>query len=185
MTQETEYQRRIAHFDGPGLVRLWEQIEARSVPESEWAPGKALEYLVLRAFELEGAEVRWPYLVKLGDAVVEQIDGVVYSGGLCCVVECKDQKDNQDYGAVAKLRSQLLRRPAGTIGAVFSRTDFTQPAVILAQFTAPQCIVLWSGPEIGYAIRNRRMCPSLLAKYRHWVEHAWPFYNINIPEEIQ
>jgi hypothetical protein len=32
---------------------------------SGWAPGKAFEYLVLRAFQLEGAEVRWPYSVRI------------------------------------------------------------------------------------------------------------------------
>jgi hypothetical protein len=35
--------------------------------------------MVLRAFELDGAEVKWPYRVKLFGEEVEQIDGVIYS----------------------------------------------------------------------------------------------------------
>ena len=177
MTRETEYQRRIALLDGSGLVRLWEQIEAGTAPKSDWEPGRALEFVVLRAFQLENAEVRWPYRVELAGEVVEEIDGTVYSDSLCCLVECKDQ-EKVDFRPVAKMRNQLLRRPAGTIGAVFSRGGFSEPAIILAQFTAPQCIILWGGVEIGHALRNQCMRRALLAKYRHWVEHARPWYNI-------
>ncbi len=38
-----------------GLLVLWRQIQDKNTPG--WGPGKALEYLVLRAFQIEGATV--------------------------------------------------------------------------------------------------------------------------------
>jgi hypothetical protein len=77
-----------------------------------WDEGKALEYLVLRAFQLDGAEVAWPYTVKVKDRIVEQIDGVMYVDSLACLIECKDTSQEVNIEAIAKLRNQLLRRPA-------------------------------------------------------------------------
>ena len=44
----------------------------------------------MRAFDLEHAEVRWPYNVYLDGVLIEQIDGVVHAGSLSCLVESKD-----------------------------------------------------------------------------------------------
>ena len=71
------------------------------------------EHLILRAFELDGATVRWPFEVSFGDSVVEQIDGAVYAGCLSCLVEAKDSTAPVDVAVLAKLRNQLARRPAG------------------------------------------------------------------------
>jgi hypothetical protein len=49
-----EYQAAIQKLDWDGLQNLWERIETRSTAP-DWAAGKAFEYLVLRAFELDGA----------------------------------------------------------------------------------------------------------------------------------
>lgn len=98
-----------------GLRTLWDNIENRSTPE--WDAGRAFEYLVLRAFQLDGARVKWPYSVTLFDEEVEQIDGAVHCLGLSCLVESKDFTDKTvDITPIAKLRNQLLRRPAGTVG---------------------------------------------------------------------
>ncbi|MFN9817569.1 MAG: ParA family protein, partial [Pseudanabaena sp.] len=44
-------------------------------------------------------------------------------------VESKDFADKKvDIAPIAKLRNQLLRRPTATVGLVFSRTGFTDPA---------------------------------------------------------
>ena len=59
------------------LLQLWSQIENGHTPA--WRDGEAFEYLILRAFELEGAEVVWPYTVQIQDTVVEQIDGFFVS----------------------------------------------------------------------------------------------------------
>jgi hypothetical protein len=178
MTTEAEYRDRISRYDWDDLLCLWREIEARSTPG--WETGKAFEHLILRAFQLEGAEIRWPYSVKMDGDEIEQIDGVIYTDGLACLVECKDQDARVNIEPIAKLRYQLLRRPGTTIGAVFSYGGFTEPAVTLARFTIPQTILLWNGEEVSFAIQARYMRRGLVAKYRICIEHGLPDYNIRI-----
>jgi hypothetical protein len=61
--------------------------------------------------------------VKINEGEVEQIDGVVYSDELACLVECKDEAGKVNFEPIAKLRNQLLRRPGAAIGMVFSRSE--------------------------------------------------------------
>jgi len=180
MTTEREYQERISQYDWDGLQSLWEIIQEGKTEHDGWDQGRALEYLVLQAFRLDGAEVQWPFGVSIEGKETEEIDGVVYCEGLACLVECKDRGEAANFEPIAKLRSQLLRRPAGAIGCIFSRGGFTDPAVTLARFTAPQTILLWNGLELAHAILKRCMRRFLLAKYRHCVEHAYPNFDIRI-----
>jgi hypothetical protein len=75
---------------------------------------------------------------------------------------------------LAKLRSQLARRPAATIGSVFSRSGFTDSAMALAGYFAPQTVLLWSGTELTQCIRENEICSVLLAKFRECVEEGAP-----------
>ena len=111
---------------------------------------------------------------------VEQVDGVVYWSGLSCLIESKDFADkvNVDIAPIAKLRNQLLRRPAGTLGLVFSRTGFTDPARHLSYFALPQTILLWSGEEIKYSLEQESICNLLVLKYRVCVETGLPDYDV-------
>jgi len=84
-----EYEAKIRTYQWLGLQTLHQQILARDTPG--WAPGKAWEYLVIRAFELDNASVRWPYEIQVAGEVVEQIDGAVVAGGLHCLIESKDE----------------------------------------------------------------------------------------------
>ena len=104
--------RRIRMLNWEGLRDLWDQSASGRTPA--WPPGKAFEYLILRAFELDGATVRWPFDVTLHDSVIEQIDGAVYAAPLM-PVEAKDSTSAVDVAVLAKLRTQLARRPSGTI----------------------------------------------------------------------
>jgi hypothetical protein len=176
MATEHEYQHKIAQLDHAGLLALWQAIQAGTT--LDWAPGKALEYLVLRAFELEGAEVRWPYSVSIDEEEIEQIDGVVYTGGISCLIECKDWSQRASVEPIAKMRNQLLRRPSAAIGAIVSIKGFTEAAEILARFLAPQTILLWNGNELGFALRNQMLCESLEAKYRYCIETGKPDFNL-------
>jgi len=180
MTTETEYHHRISKYTWKDLLNLWKQIQAETTPG--WSPGKALEYLILRAFQLEGADVRWPYIVKLDEDSneFEQLDGAIYTQGLACLIECKDQRHQVNVEPVAKLRHQLLRRPSTTVGIIFSRSGFTKATSWSAKFTAPQTILLWEGNEIDLALQNKWMCKGLLAKYRACVEEGLPDYRIKL-----
>jgi Restriction endonuclease len=178
MPTELDYQQRIAAYDYPQLLNLWAQIQVGEPPG--WEPGKAFEYLVIRAFELEGATVTHPFSVRLGGTVVEQIDGAVYSDHLSCLVEYKDREGNLAIDPVAKLRNQLLRRPLGIVGLVFSSTGFTESMLILAQYSANQAILLWNGSDINYALQHQKMRVGLTQKYRYCVERGLPHYNLTI-----
>jgi len=177
MATNKELETKISTYKWRNLVHLWKEIKLET--SQSWEAGKALEYLVLRAFQLEGAEIQWPYQVKVvSGEILEQIDGVVYSDNLSCLIECKDTIEPVSIEPIAKLRNQLLRRPAATIGVVFSCGGFTAPAITLAQFLAPQTILLWEGNEIEYALEKRVFRKGLAEKYRFCVEKGFPNYNI-------
>lgn len=148
MPTREEYETKIQALEWPDLLALWDGIKVRDTPE--WGAGRAFEYLVLRAFDLNGAVVRWPYGVSLYGQreIVEEIDGSVRVGALYSLIESKDENDDIAIAPIAKLRNQLLRRPAGTFGMVFSSHGFTDPAIQLAQFALPQSILLWTGDEV-------------------------------------
>lgn len=172
-----DYVVKIRQYDYPKLLQLWERVR-RGDPIPGWSKGKMLEHMVLRAFELEQADVIWPYEVRYENRVVEQIDGAVYFEALACLVEAKDYEDDVDIEPIAKLRNQLSRRPASAIGLVFSRSGFTEPAKILTRYVIPQTVLLWEGSEITLAVEQRKMCAGLKLKFRYAVEYGLPDYNL-------
>ena len=181
-----DYQQAIQALDWAGLRALWDKIKKKRTPG--WPPGKALEYLVLRAFELDKATVRYPYSVRLDGEELEQLDGAVHIGHLSCLVEAKDygnepfpEKETPvNFEPLAKMRSQLLRRPAQAIGAFFSTSDYTDPALILARYLAPQTILLWEKKHLEYALQKENICALLQVKYRHCVETGEPNFNVAV-----
>lgn len=184
MPTGAEYQAKIASYNWDDLITLWSEIESVNTKALGWDAGKALEYLILRAFELDGADVTWPYSVYMNEDEIEQIDGVVYADGLACLIECKDTAKEAKIEPIAKLRNQLLRRPVTTIGCVFSRKGFTESAVTLVGFIAPQTILLWGGEEIQYSLQNRCIRRALIKKYRVCVEKGIPNYDITLEDVL-
>jgi hypothetical protein len=118
--------------------------------------------------------VRWPYSIEIEEEVVEQIDGAIHWGRLSCLVECKDTTYRISVEPIAKMRNQLLRRPSGAVGLVFSRAGFTQPAVLLARYISTQTILLWDGNEIEHALKQEKIGEFLEYKYRECVETGVP-----------
>jgi hypothetical protein len=171
MTQAERYTTTIRRLKHAGLLGLWNGIKSGNTPG--WPPGIAFEYLVLRAFELEKAEVRYPYNVRLRSGIYEQIDGVIYAPGINAIVEAKD-RGPLTVEPVAKMRNQLHRRPSGAIGIIFSRGGFTLPALALAQHLAPRTILLWPENEIDLALMKGKMLTGLTIKYRMAVEFGIP-----------
>jgi hypothetical protein len=177
----TEYQERIRSFDYGVLLSFWSQICNRDT--TGWPSGKAFEYFILRAFELEGANIRWPFGVKMNedDEEIEQIDGVIHFPGseLSVMVECKDYDIGRNKGRVSidpvsKMRNQLLRRPSNLVGAVFTTSEFTHPAIVLAQYTAPQTILLWEKEDVEFCLKHQCFIKGFRGKYWHALEEGFP-----------
>jgi len=178
MSKSEEFGNSIKLLDHSELIDLWERIIEGSSLE-EWQKGIALEYLILRAFEINGAEVVYPYGIWKEGIQLEQIDGVVYYKHISCLVECKNQDEKYpvDFSPLAKMRSQLLRRSSSAIGSIFSVSGFTGPTAYLARYMAPQTILLWEGSEIEYVLYNNKICDSLVKKYKKYIEACEPDYN--------
>jgi hypothetical protein len=180
MPTSEEYEAAIRKLKWAGLKKLWNMIEAARV-EDWWEKGKAFEYLVVRMFELDGADVTWSYVVHVfGGQQTEQIDGSVRFGGMHWLIESKDENESIAIDPIAKLRNQLLRRPWGTVGLVFTTTRFTPPAVLMTHFALPQPILLWTGAEVSHAIEKKKMCAFAQEKYRACVEHGVVDYDITV-----
>lgn len=164
---------------GPGwqeLRQLWTDILHRRT--TAWPPGRALEHLVIRAFELDGAVVRKPFNVRLEGSPIEQLDGAVYAAGLHCLVECKDRREPLNADAIARVRNQLLRRPAGTVGLMFSPSGYHESAKVLVRYSAHQPILLWHKEEINAVLQRENPCTLLQLKYRKCVEEGKPESNV-------
>jgi hypothetical protein len=167
--QDLEYIKRAEKMDWKALRKLWKTIQAGVTPD--WDGGKALEHLVVRAFRLSGLEAEYPYDVPPGGKPLEQIDGLVRLDFATFLIECKD-KDTVDIEVLAKLRNQLLRRPDITLGCVFTVGDFTLPALTLADFAAPQRILLWAGVDIDDCLTVGDFQATLREKYRHLCKYG-------------
>jgi hypothetical protein len=171
---EDDYKSRIRTMGWARLRAFHERLIAGRV--AGWEPGKAFEYLILRAFELEGAVVTWPYVIQLSPSETggetEQIDGAVYVDGLACIVEAKDTSKAVPIDPIAKMRNQLLRRPSSSVGLIFSRGGFSQAALTLIRYVGPQTILLWEGKEVAQALKHRAFREGLQKKYRLSVEQG-------------
>src|SRR5262249_7045444 len=99
---------------------------------------------------------------------------------LYCLIESKDEADAVNIAPISKLRNQLLRRPAGTIGFVFSSSAFTEAALELVNFTLPQAILLWTGDEVEKALVEGKICDYAEQKFRICVDEGMPDYNIAV-----
>lgn len=158
------------------LLTLWESIRSANGTVG-WDAGLAFEFLVLRAFEIEGGSVEYPFSVKLFDELeVEQIDGMVEfsNEGFNFLVESKDQANKISLAPLAKLRNQLSRRPSNLFGCFFSRSGFTEGAVQLGHFFAPQTILLWDGDDVDFCLRNEYFLQGLKRKFKYAMKEGKP-----------
>ena len=174
-----DYVALIQQMDTAQLHALLQELETGQ-PVPGWASGKAFEHIILRGFEIERAEVTWPFNVQLIGETIEQIDGAVYVQSLSCLVEAKDYNEPINVEPIAKLRNQLMRRPPGTMGLVFARSGFTEPAKLSTRIMNPLQILLWGYEELEVSLRNQTLCRALLTKYRYAVEYGVPDYDTRI-----
>lgn len=178
MSKATHYYERARQLDHAGLQALWKEIQ-QGTTGPDWPPGKALEYFLLRSFELEGADVVYPYEVYKQHEIVEQIDGLVFWKNFVGLVECKDVSKPINFDPIAKLRTRLMMRPVHAIGCFFSMAGYTEPAKILAEHLAPQTILLWEQNDIDFSLKNRYFCKGLQRKYQECVKSGTPDFNLS------
>lgn len=171
------YYELVQEMDWPDLQNFWQQIRRKKTGPT-WPPGKALEYLIMRGFELEGAKVVYPFEVHKQSEVIEQIDGLIFWENFVALVECKDVKSAINFDPIAKLRNRLLNRPSQVIGCFFSMAGYTEPAKILAEHLAPQTILLWEQYDIDFSLKNRYFCRGLEKKYQECVMSGRPDFNL-------
>ena len=156
------------------LLTLWRSIKTGKTPG--WPPGRALEYLIIRLFEIDKADVKYPFDVRDPDnSTLEQLDGFVQANGLSALVETKDYDDTMNVGPIAKLRNQLSRRPAGLLGCLFSRGGFSQQAIKLASYMAPQGMLLWTGEEIEALICGDNIVEAMRIKHSLLLQKGLPY----------
>lgn len=167
---------RAQHLGWDELTELWQRIKVGSI--TEWDQGKALEHLTIRAFELSGLRVAYPYDVPPGGNPIEQIDGMVFLDYVPFLIECKD-KESVDIQAIAKLRNQLLRRPPATLGCLINTGAYTLPALILTDFAVPHQITLWSDVDVEAALETRDFKVMLIKKYTDLCMYGLTDYSPN------
>lgn len=173
-----EYVRRVRAFDAVRVWELWTAIQAGIAVEG-WSSGRLMEHLVLRAFQLEGARVSWPYEVWLDASRLEQIDGAVHFEGLSCLIECKAWHHKLvDVAPIIKLKAQLMRRPPPVLGALFCLGDFSTNALAMTRLMPPANVLLWRGGEIELALRKQLLREGLKRKLRHAAEHGFAFLDL-------
>ncbi len=165
MGAEEKYARRVQGMGRVELRALWKRIKARKDLE-DWPPGRALEFMMLRAFQFEGARVVWPYV-----NTTEQIDGAIHADGLACIVETKDHSDSIGFEAIAKLALQLQRRPGAAMGLLFSTSEFSLPVIEAVRVHPLRNVLLWQGSDIDLALEHG-MRAALRIKWRKAVEQA-------------
>lgn len=155
------------------LIRILSGLK-RGVTQEEWAPGRDLEYLIVRAFEIEGIDVTYPFRVAVhdGNRTTEQIDGAITLAGALFLLESKAWTEHVSRGPLALLTSQLARRPPATMGVVFTLKGYTEAATALTNMTSPVRVLLWTPDELERAIREAAMRDALNFKYRYAQEHG-------------
>jgi hypothetical protein len=177
-----DYVKTIQEKSASDLLEMYRQLKVVG-KISGWAPGKALEHIILRCFELSPAVVSHPFTVEIENKPVEQIDGVVWTDRFQVLVESKHQRARINIESIAKIKSQLSRRPSNVMGSVFSMNGFTESATFLTGYMLPLNVLLWEGPEIELMLTDAQRHSSspveaLNTKYKFAVEKAMPDYNI-------
>lgn len=176
-TSEKNLIKRIQGYDWKKLERLWGKIKSGKTPR--WSAGKALEYMFVRAFDLEGAEVVYPF----GNAVLkakEQLDGFIFTRelGAGFLIECKDWKYSVAFDELAKLHGRLTYRAASTYGIFVSMNGYTPSAVEMQYLVYPHRILLWDANDIDECFKNHKFMAALKYKYQYNLATADPMIGV-------
>lgn len=157
---EKEYEREVSRLDWAGILKEWRAKQEGHINAIKWAPGKALEYLVLRAFDLERnrrsdvQDVKYPFHKNTEGKQEQQIDGYIRTLRCCFLEECKDKKYKTKESDLSQLYTRVSCRPDTVVGLFFSMGGYTPSAI---KSNENQChIILWDREDIEYCFDN--MC---------------------------
>lgn len=172
------------------LQTIWSELslsppqfrgEELNAQEAGWV----FERWINEAFRLSSAEVQPPFMVRIATSLVEEIDGAVFTPFGAFLLECKFQETKVTIEPIVKLRSQLERRPPGIMGVIFSKSGFTDEAVILLSHLSPCNVLLFSGDDIELMQRHpASMIEALRVKYRAAVMDAESYVELRNTEEF-
>lgn len=165
----------------PDLLRIWDQIKQDQAIDG-FADGRAFEYLIVRAFDIEKTPVRWPFQVTYSQkfGTMEQVDGIVYIGERAFLIESKATSEPVAIESLAKLRFRLEKRPPSTMGILFSVNEFTLPTEVFAQFASPLNILLWGGSDLDLALEHGQMTEALKQKLEYATEYGLPLFPYSV-----
>jgi hypothetical protein len=184
--RDIRYRELARGLDWDGPAALWLRVKDGTT-DPEWDQGKAFEYFVIRAFELSGLRVEYPYDVPPGGNPIEQIDGMVLLGPIPFLIECKD-RESVDVDPIAKLHHQLSRRPPLTMACVFTTGKYTAQALTHSDLCNPQQITLWSKRDIDLALGDRDFEKMLVKKFRDLymfglTDHSSNYRDLEVEDE--
>jgi hypothetical protein len=101
------------------------------------------------------------------------------------LVECKFQDAKVPLEPIVKLRSQQERRPPGTMGVVFSKSGFTDEAMLLLSHLSPCNVLLFTGGDLELMQRRpASLVEALRVKHREAVKAADPYVELRHTEEF-
>lgn len=166
-------------YPNPG-IRGHDMVAEKDPPN--WDGGQAFEFMMLRFFELDGAEVTYPYGPIVGlDGMTQETDGFIYTDKVRCLVESKDWSSPVKMSTVAKLKDRMLHRNTQLIGCIFcSRNGFSKSALSAAFLEQSRYnILLWGSDEINALIQGPRgnFVEALHTKYRYSLEKLIPYFD--------
>ena len=158
---------------GLNLRSFGNRLKTKKTPK--WSKGKALEYMLIRAFDLDGAEVVYPYNNGVLNAQ-EQLDGFVFVKdlGVGFLIECKDWEDKVSFDELAKLHGRLAYRMKSTCGMFLSRSGYTPSAIEMMYLVHPHNIILWEFNDIEECFKNHNFLKALKYKYQYAMVTADP-----------
>jgi hypothetical protein len=65
--KDSDCEQTIQTMGWADLRDMWDKIQKGNV--TGWDSGKAFEYLIPRAFQLDGARIKWPYRISLHEEI--------------------------------------------------------------------------------------------------------------------
>ena len=147
------------------------QRQFRNVVLTPTQAGDVFERWVMEAFRLSGMQGHNAFRVPLRTSANtrEQIDGLIFDGWQAFLVEAKFWTPRVDFSPIVLLHDIVERRPAGTLGLLFSAFGYTTPAIECAELLRPIRVLLFNAEDLNWALQQE----SFKGSMREMVRRKW------------